>query len=946
MQTFLYQTADYIYKNYFSEFEKIQLVFPNRRSSLFFLEYLKKINKKDTWLPQMFTISEFLQNQSSLTLADPIELLSELYKTFVQITKNKEDFDSFYFWGDMILRDFDDIDKFLIAAKSIFTNVSELKNIDSGFDFLSDEQKKILKQFFQEFAPEKRTKLKENFLEIWNYLYPIYKAYNEKLQVKNKAYEGMIYRKAVAHILENQPKETLYFFIGFNAITPCEEKIFEYLKNKKSALFFWDYDLYYVENKSFEAGYFIRKYLKKFPFPNDFKHSADYLTHKKNIKIVSVSTDTAQVHYLGNSLNEMGKNDYSKTAVILSDEKILEATLNYLPQKIEEINITMGYPVKDTIVGDFIDLIIYLQSPNSEEVFYYKHVLALLRHPYFTNIFPEESKKMAEKINTEFIFNLKKTDFIPNNQLFEVVFRKVTTFSAFTHYLSDLFQFIQEKLVDFTEQGLFLIDFEQLYNVNLKVNKLTHQLEKQGIKISLPIFFRLLRRTLFSMNIPFEGEPIKGLQIMGLLESRNLDFQNVFVLSANDSFLPRSSYFASFIPNSLKQAFGMNTRKHHDAIYAYYFYRLIQKAENVTLLYNSSGKGMNTGEKSRFLQQLLYNKNFKIQKEEQNHTIEITTSNSYEIQKKGKVKERLMEYLQEGTTKKISPSAISNYMACPIKFYHQNVLQLREEEDITEDIDARLFGNVFHNAAEIIYQPYVGANKIITKQTIEQILQDKSKIENIVNKAFTITFVGKNAKKDFIIQGKNLLVKKVIKKYLIRLLEIDKQIAPFSILGLEKKVSMSLNFEANKTENTIKIGGMIDRLDLVGDRLRIVDYKTGGSDDIYFSMFPEIFDKTKIDKKKAILQTMIYSLICSYLYPEKIKITPTIYKVKQFFSSNTNWNVSSKKEENFSDSNIFSIKKELTQSLRNLLSEIFDFSKPFCHHEGQKDCNYCNFNFM
>lgn len=946
MQTFLYQTAYYIYSNYFSEFEKIQLVFPNRRSSIFFLEYLKKINKKDTWLPQIFTISEFMQKQSSLTLADPIELLSELYKTFVEITKSKEDFDSFYFWGDMILRDFDDVDKFLVNAKSIFTNVSELKNIDSGFDFLSDEQKEVLKQFFQEFDSKKRTEIKKNFLEIWNYLYPIYKHYNKKLQTKNKAYEGMIYRNAVKHILENSPKETLYFFIGFNAITPCEEKIFEYLKNKKLALFFWDYDLYYIDNKILEAGRFIRKYLKKFPLPDDFNPSVNHFTSKKNIKMLSVSTDTAQVYHLGNSLNEMDKSDYSKTAIILSDEKILDTTLNHLPEKIEEINITMGYPIKNTMVGDFIDLIIYLQSPNSEEVFYYKHVLALLRHPYFTNIYPQESKEMIEKINSEFIFNLKKTDFLSDNELFEVVFRKVTTFVAFTSYLSEIFCFVQEKLVNFTEQGLFLMDFEQLYNVNLRINKLTHQLEEQSIQVSLPVFFRLLRKTLHSMSIPFEGEPIKGLQIMGLLESRNLDFKNVFVLSANDSFLPASSHFSSFIPHSLKQVFGMNTRKHHDAIYAYYFYRLIQKAENVTLLYNSSGKGINTGEKSRFLQQLLYDKNFKIEKEEQNQTIEIIIPESYKIQKKEKVKERLMEYLKEGTTKKLSPSAITNYMTCPIKFYHQNVLQIREEEELTEDVDARLFGNVFHNAAEIIYQPYVGEDKMITKQTIEHILQNKKKIEDAVNKSFTITFVGQNAKKEFTIQGKNLLIKEIVKKYLLHLLHIDKEIAPFRILGLEKNVSMSLKFRANETLNSIKIGGKIDRLDLVGDRLRIVDYKTGIMYDNKSVEFSKIFDKTKIDKNKAILQTMIYGLICSHLFPEKTKITPVIYEVKKFSSHNDNWNVCLKGEDFFVDSNILSIKEELTRALQELIGEIFDFGQVFAHYEGQKTCNYCNFNFM
>lgn len=944
MQKFLHQTANYIYNNYLSDFENITLIFPNHRSGIFFVEYLKNINKKNIWLPRIFTINEFIKNHNTLSLAEPIQLLGELYKTFINVTKSKESFDNFYFWGDMMLRDFDDVDKFLIDAKSVFTNVSELKNIDMGFDFLSNEQKEILKRFFNEFNPDKRTELKEKFLEIWNFLLPIYTEFNKTLQQKNLAYEGMLYRKAVTNIKQKENKD-LYFFVGFNAITPCEEEIFSTLKNQNKAYFFWDYDNYYVNNKMFEAGSFIRKYLKKFPAPDNFNIYADNLIGKKNIKIISTSTNTGQIHYIGNWLNKNPQKDYTQTAVVLADELLLEPTLNYLPQSIDEVNITMGYPIKETLVGSFIDTIINLNNANehSKNTFYYKHVLSVLRHPYLASIMPKETKQLVEKINNEFIFNVADSHLPTDNQLFKLIFKKSESFIQFTEYLSKILAFVQEKLITFTEQGMFQLDFEQLYNVNLTVNKLKTQLIEQNINVTLPIFFKLLKQVLFNLRIPFEGEPVKGLQIMGFLETRNLDFKNIIVLSANDNFLPANKSLSSFIPHSLRQAFFMPTHKQNNSIYAYYFYRLMQRAENIMFVYNSSNIGMATGEKSQFLQQLLYDNNFNITKEEQNYSIEIAIPQAVEIKKQGNVKTRLTEYLKHN--KKLSPSALTKYISCPLMFYYQYVLRLREPDEITETIDARLFGNVFHNAAELIYKPYEKDNKIITKNTINKLLENKKLIDDIVSRSFTISFSGNNAKKEFDINGKNLLVKNIIKKYLAKMLTIDSKIAPFSIVGLEMNVSQKFDFTVNQKPLQIILGGKIDRLDQVGDQLRIVDYKTG-NDKINFNKIEEIFDVANIDKNKAIVQTMIYSLICSSVYPQKLKITPTVYKTKEFFSPDFNCQIYSSDTNVFTDSNVVLIKNDLTKYLQNLISEIFDFDIPFRQTENNKICEYCSFNAM
>ncbi len=942
MKPFLQQTAEYIYSKHSDNFENIALIFPNHRSGVFFTEHLKKINNKTIWLPKIVTISDFMQEESSLWLADPIELLSRLYKVFIKVTKSNESFDDFYFWGDMMLRDFNDVDKFMIDASLIFKNVRTLKNIDLGFDFLTESQKEILQRFFNEFDPEKTTKLKEQFLEIWNYLLPIYTEFKTNLEKEQKAYEGMIYSEAVKNIEQKDIDNKQYFFIGFNAITPCEERIFTLLKNRKQAKFFWDYDQYYINQPIFEAGYFMRQQLSNFMPPADFKLEDNNLTKPKNIKIISTSTQTGQVHYLGNWLNSNKQTDYTRTAIILADEQMLEPTLNYLPEDIVDINITMGYPTKETLVGSFVNTIInlHINEKQNNNTFYYKNVISVLRHPYINAIIPDDANTLADKIHKEFIFNIS-TDLIPdNNELLKLIFSKPQTFSSFADYLTEIFSAVQQNLLAFTEQDMFQLDFEQLYNFNLTVTKLKNQLVEHGIDVSLPIFFRLVKKVLAGLKIPFEGEPVKGLQIMGFLETRNLDFENIIILSANDDYLPANSVSPSFIPYSIRQEFGMPTPKQNDAIYAYYFYRLMQRAKNISFVYNSASVGMCTGTKSRFLQQLLFNDEFKIQKEEQSYKININIPEPISIPKEGIVKERLQEFLAPNSTRTLSPSAITTYMRCPIQFYYQYILNLREPDEITETVDARLFGNIFHNSAELLYKPYEDSNKIITQNTLNKLANDDKLIDNAINQAFAISFSEHKNIKPFNIQGKNLLVKNVIKKYLLQMLHIDSTIAPFNIIGLEKRVKHKFSFEVNNEKHNINIGGIIDRLDQVGDRLRVIDYKTG-SDFLKFDKIEDIFNPELISKHKAILQTIIYSLICSELYPEKLKITPGVYKTKYFFTKPFTWQIKSSKKDIFIDSNILPIKDILTEHLQNILSEIFNFDIPFAHTEDTKDCPYC-----
>ncbi len=948
MEPFLKQVAGYLYSKHSANFANVRLVFPNRRSGVFFTKYLHELSNETIWLPEISTINEFIEGQSNLILADRIQLLAELYKAFQSVSKSQESFDDFYFWGEIMLNDFNDVDKYLIESEAIFLNLKNLKSIDSEFDYLTKEQIKVLKRFFKEFDPENNSKLKENFLEIWNFLLPVYKEFNARLLKKGLAYEGMLYRDAVAKVVETDfySDDLEYFFVGFNAITACEEKIFENLKRKGVASFLWDYDDYYVNNKVFEAGYFLRNHLIKLPAPSDFMMETVNLSKKKKIKVVSTPTNDGQVYYAGRFLQDNPQVDYSNTALVLADETLLFSALNYLPKNISDVNITMGYPVKDTLVGSFIEMLIALQmgQGSHNDVFYYKQILPILRHPYIASIHGDEAKILLDKISKERLINVTAEHF-GANEFFKTLFRRTKDFNDFSEYLSKILYFVQEKLVVFVEKDIFQLDFEQLYNVYLETNKLRSQIIEQEIEISLAIYFKLLRKMLYGLRIPFEGEPVKGLQVMGFLETRNLDFENLILLSVNDSLLPSSNTSPSFIPYGLRRGVSLPTRELHDAMYGYYFYRILQRASNITMIYNSGASGMSTGEKSRFIHQLLYDNNFEIEEEFENNTIDLMVKKPVSILKEGLVKDRLSEYLKPDSKKKLSPSGLVTYLTCALKFYYQNILRLRDDDELSESVDARLFGNIFHFAAETIYKPFEEPNTKIEKQHIAQILKDDSIINNAISLAFDRTFMGANANRTFPIKGKNLIVFDIIKKYLIKMLQLDVLQAPFLIVGLEKNLYSDIEFVQNGKNYSVTLGGQIDRLDRTAEGLRIIDYKTG-SDNLRFKLVSEVFESEKISEYKAVLQTMIYAYVCTQYYPKEAKVIAGVYKVKDFFKAGFQYKISSKEADGFAESNFIKIEAEVKAGIQKLLSELFDFDTPFNQTENEKHCAYCTFKVM
>lgn len=949
MEPFLYKVADHIYKKFGQNLNNVCLVFPNRRSGMFFIEYLKNINNKTIWIPQILTISEFVSSFTDIKKADNITLLADLYSIYKKISKLNEQFDEFYIWGELMLNDFDDVDKYMANPDSLFTNVRELKNIDNKTDYLTQEQIEVLKLFFANFDPEKKSKLKDNFLEIWQLLLPIYKQFTQTCIDKKQGYEGLIYRQAVNEIKNNNLPNYNYqhtAFIGFNAINQCEWQLFDYFKQTFNALFYWDYDPYYINTPDHEAAFFISKFVKHFAVPNDFVVDKNMPHNILNLELFQSTTDNGQITIAQNIINNINTTNYANTALILANESLLQPVLQHVPAKVPQINVTMGYQIKDTIAAPFIDLLAQLQTTcrvnkTNNVLFYHKVALPLLQHPYISAITGSIITLQVAQMATQNIFYIDKNN-LPKHQIIDYLFTYSPGYEQFADYIEKNLSYIISNLANTLQNSdRFAIDIEFLHQIYQKNNLLIKQIKQHELSITLQTYIKLLKKITATLSIPFTGEPIKGLQVMGFLESRNLDFENIIILSFNEGQLPASQNSSSFIPYSLRQAFGLPTRQMHDSMYAYYFYRLLQRSKNVSLIYCSSSNGLSTGEPSRYAYQLKYNNNFKLKATCIEHNINIITDNNITIKKEGLVKKALLQYINNNNKRILSPSAITTYLTCQLKFYFSTIMRLRQTDSTDEQVDARQFGNIFHNAAEELYKKYAEKNIEVTNNELTMLNKNNLFFDNIINQAFAKTFWGNSTNAVFSIEGKNRLVADAIKNYLLLMIKTDQNYAPFYITGLEKHVDTLLNINVNNTEIQLCIGGTIDRMFSTNNALHIVDYKTG-SDNIIFETLPTLFNPETIKKHKAIIQTFIYSLVCHKNQNTQMAIIPMVYQVKHF-NNNNNFVIKSKSQPNFDDSNFVLIAAEFENLLKQLLLQIFNYNIPFTQTTQQANCINCDF---
>ena len=956
MESFLKLVAADLYKHTKGNLAHTAVVFPNKRAGLFFNEYLAQESDSPIWSPAYVSISELFRSLSPWEVGDPVKLVCELYKIFRRETQSTETLDDFYFWGEMLISDFDDADKNKVDTDKLFSNLQDLRNIMDDYTFIDDEQEEAIRQFFQNFSIERRTALKERFISLWNVLGNIYKGFRESLASQNIAYEGMMYRHVIEHLDVDKLPYEKYIFVGFNVLNKVEHTLFTQLKDAGKAVFYWDYDEFYMkENRqavTHEAGEINSR-----NFRDLTTHLAgelfNNLSKPKEVHYIASSTENAQARYLPQWIRNNLTTPEKETAVVLCNEALLQPVLHSLPAEVKHVNITMGFPLSQTPVYSFLITLLELHTHGfnfKSGRYTFQSVVTLLKHPYTRQLTGQ-----AELLEKELTRNNRFYPLPGELGKDEFLTRLFTPLSGNLNLCIRLSETLQQvaSIYQANTSGTEDTDaFNQLYRESLfkaytTINRFRTLIEEDELTVQSETFRRLLVKVLSATNIPFHGEPAIGMQVMGVLETRNLDFRHLVLLSVNEGQLPKSGGDSSFIPYNLRKAFGMTTIEHKIAVYAYYFYRLLQRAERITLMYNTSSDGLNRGEWSRFMLQFLIEWPHPITRQFLEAGQSPQGTSPITVEKTPDVMRRMQSLfdVRANPKAKFSPSALNYYLDCPLKFYYRYVAGLSAPDEVSAEIDSATFGSIFHYAAEHIYKDLTTHGKVINKEALETLLRNEVKLQDYVDTAFKKLFfnVPQNEKPEY--NGVQLINSAVIARYLKQLLQNDLRYAPFTFIASEMEVDEPIDIQTPKGVIKSRIGGIIDRMDSKDGTLRIVDYKTGGDADTP----PHVESLFIPDKKRSnyVFQTFLYAAIMCRKQPT-MKIAPALLYIHraatETYSPVIQMGEPRKPKEAVEDFSKY--EKEYRERLQGLLEEIFNPEKSFTQTEIIEKCTYCDFKAL
>ena len=911
MKSFLEHVAADLLNKHGGDLSRLTVVFPNKRASLFLNAHLSHLAGHPIWSPHYMTISDLFTQMSTRTVADPIKLVCELHRSFTAQTGIDETLDHFYGWGQLLLADYDDLDKSMADADRVLANLRDLHEMDTT-DYLTEEQKEAIRRFFSTFSPDHNSMLRERFLRLWSHMADVYHDFNDRLSRQRIAYEGALYREVVEStgLRQGWPPQGLtqelarqtFVFVGFNVLQEVERRLFSWMKREGKARFYWDFDEYYKES---DAGTFIAENLATFPNELDRGDASIYqcFAQPKSIAVVSAPTENIQARYVAQWLKQLpGPNStlpsspFPDTAIVLCDEKLLPTVIHCLPEEVDHVNVTTGYPLGQTPVASLIATLFALRTQGyqpSRERYRLRQVNAVLRHPYIARLSPQVDE-MQRWLNEQKIYYPKPEQlcadetttllFSPLENATPDEAEKGGTNAALLQWMCDVVQDVAAGAdaaagrddTPVPDPSAFNIQAEALFRAYTLLNRLLALVREGDLPVDTITLQRLLTQLMQTTTIPFHGEPAEGLQVMGVLETRCLDFRHVLLLSAGEGNMPKGVSDTSFIPYSLRKAYGLTTADHKVAIYSYYFHRLLQRAGDVTIIYNNSTADGRTGEMSRFVLQLMV--------EDHHHHITTKTLQAAQtfapfmpkpVERTAEMQQKLTERfsathasLLTPQAPLLTPTAINRYLRCPLLFYYTYVHDLREP-DVTDDdtIDNRLFGNIFHEAARIVYTQLMEKNPQVTAPDIDLMLRKRVDIEMAVDQAIRqelFRLSTPTSQPDHMpdLSGLQIINRAVIIHYLRQLLSIDRKIAPFTIEGLEADVAMPLQTASMQTI----VGGRIDRLDRIvkdgREQIRVIDYKTGSHVPTPLAGVEAIFEQEQLkNHSDYYLQTFLYSII-------------------------------------------------------------------------------------
>ena len=958
MKPFLYQVATLFYQQYGVEIHRLAFVFPNRRAGLFFQKYLSEISEKPLFSPSILTINDLFMQLSGKHPADKIQMLFRLYELYKQRSGSSESFDEFISWGEMLLNDFDDIDKYMVDARMLFRNVSDLKSLDDDFNYLSPEQVQAIRSFWSSFYPKGDSPNQQHFLELWEILYDLYAGLRTSLAKDGCGYDGMIFREVVEQ-LEKEPMSDFPFdqvvLVGLNALSVSEERLLLALQKKGVADFYWDYVGPWVTDPDNKASFFLGRNLRLFPSRMQLPATGPVQAEIRVMGVPSAIGQAKQVYPILQALaDEQQLTDESalRTAIVLPDEHLLVPVLNAIPEAIQHINVTMGYPLAGTPVAALMEYILTLQKNiryiDRVPVFYFRDVLPILNHQYVMAAAPEEVSQLVKDMTAGNRIYVHAAD-LNRHELLSILFTPVQNTEELSDYLIHVLEALNaclrnnrpnpddEEMISNSTQTTADIEQEFIFHYFATVNRMKEVMREAKIEMRLDTYFRLLKRMTDLITIPFEGEPLSGLQVMGVLETRALDFDRLIILSMNEGIFPLKKAANSFIPYNLRRGFGLPTYEHQDSVWAYHFYRLIRRAKQVTLLYDTRTTGLQTGEVSRFVHQLRYHYQYPLIDELVVYDVASSAVPPISVQKTAEVEKLLSDFLSGGP-RALSASAINTYLDCPLKFYFSVLEQIQEEDEITETVERDVFGSILHKVMEDLYAPFKG--KLVTADLLKLLRKDQPLLTGTIARAFAELFFKSPVVRS--LEGENFLTGEMIRKYAEKILEQDARFTPFHYIESEKKVRATITLSDKRA---VQLKGFIDRVDSLDRVLRIVDYKTG-SGKLEFESVEGLFDKEAKDRPKAVMQVFLYAWMYQQL-PEYtgMPIQPAIYYLRTLFQRSFDPVVEQKKGRGKADKvNSFQeFVADFEDKLRQCLDEIFNLDIPFTQTETGKACAYCSF---
>lgn len=957
--SFVATVANHLYQQYGKEIADFAIIFPNKRPAIYFRQQLGQLIEQPIWSPDIFTIHEFIQESTQQLPADRLLTSFLLYEAYDEVMREQTgsaiSYERFYPLGEILLNDFSELESNVVSIKDLYSNLAELAAIDQGLDYLTEEQLNYLQSFWKNFSLLRLSQQKERFLQLWKQLPAIFNLFQQKLKTKGLITTGMVYRSLVTGEYDNENflhRWKKLVFVGFNALNRAELQFLQKWQEAGIAIFYFDTDRHYMDDPLQEAGRFLRRTISLFknqlPVENGINRT------DRPIHVIAAEGNAAQVRLLPSLLEQIPgiKEEPEQTAILLSDENQLMPVLHALPDWVNTVNITMGYGMVQSPLYSLIQNLVRVQESlqqNRGGAIYFQPLLQLVQHPYLYQL--KEATSLATKIQQQSLINIAASHWMELND--PILQKALAPVSKPIDLIATIRDVLELQLEQAEIQSLGSIDAQLISAAYLQLNRLEDLLSSVSQDLSLAFVGEILLQVLRSQSVPLEGEPLKGLQIMGLLESRALDFKNLILLNVNEGVLPKKAVAPTFIPDSIRRAYGLSVLENQDAIFAYVFYRLLQRSSLVYCLYNATVDEKGMAEQSRFLTQLEYETAIPISRRSIRVKLIPKAKAPIVIQKDEAVLKTLRKYRSEKTI--LSPSAINTYLECRLRFYFQQVQTIKEPEEIEVEIAPRVLGNVLHRAIEFLYKALESkkGNSTVEATDIDWM---NSQIDQYIQEAF-----GHELAKDRLHKidytGTLRVVEEVVRTYLKEILQQDKLYTPFTLVAQEMRIARPYQFKVKEDTWTIWLGGFIDRIDYKNGVHRIIDYKTGG-DKKEFRSVESLFQRDRVDRNKAALQTILYSELLRQQLEEQrgasgsagaVQIAAGLYDVRSMRKEGTefDWRFQDASAKSKLDENSLpEISRTTMGFLETTIQEIFDANEVFDQTIRLEKCEYCPYQII